>query len=70
GSVPQWISERKGAEKGTFVGRWPEMPTALEGATFKGRLLHTAHEGAWSPDRVETEVDTTDMREKAAESDR
>ena len=64
GAAPQWIAQRKGAAKGTFVGRWPNMPAELEGAVFKGRLLYSSHEGAWSPDRVEREVDATDMRQR------
>ena len=62
GAAPDWIAHRKGAEKGSFVGRWPGMPTELEGTTFKGRVLYTVHEGAWSPDRVEREVDAKDGR--------
>jgi hypothetical protein len=57
GAVPGWIAERKGAEKGSFVGRWPGIPKVHEGQPFQGRLLYSAHEGAWSPDRVEREMD-------------
>jgi DNA helicase HerA-like ATPase len=56
GGAPPWVAARKGAEKGTFVGRWPDMPQQLVGEPFKGRTLFTVHEGAWSPDRVEREV--------------
>jgi uncharacterized protein len=63
GAPPSWIAERKGASKGSFVGRWPGMPAALEGGAFKGRPLYSAHEAAWSPDRVEREVDRSGLRE-------
>lgn len=63
GAPPSWIAERKGASKGSFVGRWPGMPDALEGEAFKGRPLYSAHEAAWSPDRVEREVDRSGLRE-------
>lgn len=56
GNVPGWVAARKGAERGTFVGRWPDMAPALSGRAFKSRPLYSAHEGAWSPDRVEMEV--------------
>jgi hypothetical protein len=56
GGAPPWVAGRKGAEKGTFVGRWPNMPKDLVGRPFKGRTLFTIHEGAWSPDRVERAV--------------
>ncbi|MGH2898560.1 MAG: ATP-binding protein, partial [Solirubrobacteraceae bacterium] len=35
GAVPGWVAARKGAEKGSFVARWPDMPSELEGASFK-----------------------------------
>jgi DNA helicase HerA-like ATPase len=57
GPAPEWVAGRKGAEKGTFVGRWPGLGPAEEGRPFKGRLLYSCHEGAWSPDRVEREVE-------------
>lgn len=53
--APSWLPGRNGADKGTFVGRWPEMPAALEGQEFRSRRLYSLHEGAWSPDRVEQE---------------
>jgi DNA helicase HerA-like ATPase len=56
GGAPAWVMGRKGAERGSFVGRWPSMPQSLVGTPFKGRPLFTVHEGAWSPDRVEREV--------------
>ncbi|MGF1466097.1 MAG: helicase HerA-like domain-containing protein [Sandaracinaceae bacterium] len=55
GSPPTWIARRKGAAKGSFVGRWVEGGPA-DGTEMKSRLLFSVHEGAWSPDRVETEV--------------
>lgn len=53
GLAPQWIDERKGAEKGSFVGRWPGMPREFEGQVLRSRILFSQHEGAWSPDRLE-----------------
>ncbi len=63
GPVPPWIAGRKGAPAGSFVGRWPQMPAALEGRAFRSRPLFSLHEGAWSPDRLERE-----MRGEAFES--
>ena len=54
---PHWLSDRKRAEAGTFVGRWPDMPQSDEGRTFKSRSLFSMHEGAWTPDRVAQEID-------------
>ena len=51
-----WLNDRKGADKGSFVGRWPEMGAEFEGATFMSRPLFSLHEGAWSPDRLEREL--------------
>jgi DNA helicase HerA-like ATPase len=56
GRAPDWLRSRAGAEPGTFVARWPGMPSELEGQAFRSRVLYSAHEGAWSPDRVEQEV--------------
>jgi hypothetical protein len=56
GGAPPWVAARKGAERGSFVARWPDMPERLSGMAFKGRKLFTQHGGAWSPDRVEQEV--------------
>jgi DNA helicase HerA-like ATPase len=56
GPTPPWIAARKGAPAGSFVGRWPRMPTALEGRPFNSRPLASLHEGAWSPDRLEREI--------------
>jgi DNA helicase HerA-like ATPase len=55
GGSPTWLSGRKGASDKAFVGRWPEAPAGLEGEPFRCRRLYSLHEGAWSPDRVETE---------------
>lgn len=57
GPAPSWIAQRKGAEKGTFVARWPQMPARWEGKTLRSRKLFSLHEGAWSPDRVEREME-------------
>jgi uncharacterized protein len=65
GAAPAWIAARKGAERGSFVGRWPGMPAELEGVAFCSRSLFSAHEGAWSPDRVEHAVDAIKARERA-----
>ncbi|WP_020469074.1 helicase HerA-like domain-containing protein [Zavarzinella formosa] len=56
GPPPSWVADRVGAAKGTFVGRWPELPGGVDGVSFKSRQLLTAHEGAWSPERVATET--------------
>lgn len=56
GAVPPWIAGRKGATAGSFVGRWPGMAPTLEGKPFRSRPLFSLHEGAWSPDRLEREV--------------
>jgi hypothetical protein len=56
GPAPAWLSGRKGAEAGSFVGRWPGMPPALDGRPFRSRSLFSLHEGAWSPDRLEREL--------------
>ncbi len=56
GPAPPWIAARKGAQAGSFVGRWPQMPPALEGRAFRSRPLFSLHEGAWSPDRLEREI--------------
>ncbi|MBV8270535.1 MAG: DUF853 family protein [Planctomycetaceae bacterium] len=56
GPAPPWLSGRKGAEAGSFVGRWPEMPPELEGRAIRSRPLFSLHEGAWSPDRLEREI--------------
>ncbi|WP_437733306.1 helicase HerA-like domain-containing protein [Sorangium sp. So ce1335] len=62
GGAPSWVTARKGAEKGSFVARWPDMPAALSGRAFKGRTLFTRHAGAWSPDRVERAVTEAGLR--------
>jgi hypothetical protein len=56
GRAPDWLRGRAGAEPGAFVGRWPGMPAGREGQAFRSRMLYSAHEGAWSPDRVEQEA--------------
>jgi DNA helicase HerA-like ATPase len=63
GPAPAWVASRKGAEKGSFVGRWPDIPADLEGKAFRSRVLYSTHEGAWSPDRVERAVDSHGSRE-------
>jgi hypothetical protein len=65
GSAPPWVAARKGADRGSFVGRWPDMPNELEGVAFRSRSLFSTHEGAWSPDRVERAVDATALRDKS-----
>jgi DNA helicase HerA-like ATPase len=55
-AVPEWVADRKGAERGTFVGRWPAIASSVEGRVFKSRELFSMHEGAWTPDRLEREV--------------
>ncbi|HTE54824.1 MAG TPA: DUF87 domain-containing protein [Kofleriaceae bacterium] len=62
GAAPPWVAERKGATKGSFVARWPDMPTELEGSELRSRALYSAHEGAWSPERVKQAVDRTELR--------
>jgi hypothetical protein len=62
GAVPAWVANRKGAERGTFVGRWPEIEPALEGQAFRSRGLFSMHEGAWSPERLEREVRGANIR--------
>jgi hypothetical protein len=54
--APTWLPGRRGAEKGTFVGRWPGMPPELTDVPFLTRMLYSQHEGAWSPDRLEQET--------------
>jgi hypothetical protein len=56
GPAPPWLPGRKGADAGSFVGRWPGMPADLEGHAFRSRPLFSLHEGAWSPDRLEREI--------------
>ena len=61
GPKPDWIRQRTGAIPGTFVGRWPEQPAHAAGQVLESRKLFSLHGGAWTPDRVESEVqhDTT-----------
>ena len=56
GPPPAWVAARVGAEKGTFVGRWPDAPGGADGVSFTSRQLFSAHEGAWSPERVAEEA--------------
>jgi uncharacterized protein len=58
GPPPSWLGGRVGAGAGSFVGRWPGQPGETDGVSFRSRNLLTAHEGAWSPERVATEVAT------------
>jgi DNA helicase HerA-like ATPase len=62
GRAPDWLPGRKGAAKGTFVARWPEMPPAAEGAVIRSRPLFSQHESAWRPDRVEQEMSDDPLR--------
>jgi uncharacterized protein len=55
GPPPAWVAGRVGAEPGTFVGRWPGQPAELDGRVFTSRTLLTAHEGAWSAERLAQE---------------
>lgn len=64
GAKPAWVNERAGAEQSTFVGRWPDQPQALEGAVFRSRHLYSHHEGAWSPERVESEVAADSLHQR------
>jgi CRISPR/Cas system-associated exonuclease Cas4 (RecB family) len=56
GPAPAWLHGRKGAEPGTFVARWPGLPAEWDGQPWQSRCLFSAHEGAWSPQRVEQET--------------
>lgn len=56
GPAPSWIAGRKGAAAGSFVGRWPGMPSTLDGRLFRSRTLYSRHEGAWTPERLELET--------------
>jgi hypothetical protein len=62
GASPPWIAARKGATRGSFVARWPDMATSLEGRELRSRALYSAHEGAWSPERVKQAVDRSERR--------
>ncbi len=54
--APKWLDARKGTERGSFVGRWPEMPERFEGRTLRSRPLFSVHESAWSPERLEQAI--------------
>lgn len=56
GPPPAWLGGRVGASSGSFVGRWPGQPGDTDGVSLRSRNLLTAHEGAWSPERVQAEV--------------
>lgn len=62
GGAPAWLAGRKGAERGTFVGRWPGQAAETEGQPFQTRLLYSLHEGAWAPHRVEKEMTKNSLR--------
>ncbi|AUX42495.1 AAA ATPase [Sorangium cellulosum] len=62
GGAPSWVAARKGAPKGSFVARWPDMSAELAGRAFRGRTLFTRHAGAWTPDRVERAVTAAGLR--------
>lgn len=64
---PAWLGGRKGAAAGTFAGRWPEIDEATAGKEFKSRSLYSLHEGAWSPERVEAEMQGNEVRSHFAE---
>ncbi len=55
GAAPTWLAGRKGADRGTFIARWPDMPAALQARAWRSRLLYSVHEGAWSPEQLERE---------------
>ncbi|MCA9013427.1 MAG: DUF853 family protein, partial [Planctomycetaceae bacterium] len=67
GAKPAWVAGRAGADKGTFVARWPGQPESLEGAVFRSRHLYSLHEGAWSPERVEQEVSADSVHQRLRE---
>lgn len=73
GPKPDWIRQRTGAMPGSFVGRWPEQPASESGQVFESRKLFSLHGGAWTPDRVETEVQLdpthTTLRAKSQRTD-
>ncbi len=56
GPAPQWVKGRNGAERGSFVGRWPGIAPPWDNHAWLGRALFSHHEGAWPPDRVENEL--------------
>jgi hypothetical protein len=59
GPPPDWLGDRVGVAAGTFVGRWPGISDALDGETFRSRVLMTAHEGSWSPERLAEAIRST-----------
>lgn len=62
--VPVWLAARKGAPSGSFVGRWPGQEPAREGQSFRSRPLFSLHQGAWSPDRLESEMSQDPLRQQ------
>ncbi len=67
GRTPDWLPGRKGAAKGTFVARWPDMPPDLEGKVIRSRQIFSLHESAWSPDRVELAMSGHPLKQILAE---
>lgn len=67
GRAPDWLPGRKGAAKGTFVARWPEMAAAVEGAVIRSRMLFSLHQSAWRPDRLEQEMSENPLRRRFLE---
>jgi hypothetical protein len=68
GGRPSWLNQRKAAIPGTFVARWPKMPSQIEGQELRSRLVFSKHEGAWSPDRVEREMREDPIRQTMMEA--
>ncbi|MBW3596888.1 MAG: PD-(D/E)XK nuclease family protein [Planctomycetes bacterium] len=62
GRAPDWLPGRKGAAKGAFVARWPEMSAAVDGAVIRSRMLFSLHQSAWRPDRLEQEMADNPLR--------
>lgn len=65
GPVPPWLQGRKGAQPGTFVGRWTGQIAEWEGQVWKSRCLFSQHEGAWSPERLEQEIQSKGNRSES-----
>jgi len=62
-SPSDWIAQRTGAEKGTFVGRWPDLLPSAIGQLFTSRPLYSYHKGAWTPDHVESATADDDVHQ-------
>ncbi len=56
GPKPAWLASRLGADRGTFIGRWPEQLLDDVGRVWTTRPLFTQHVGAWTPEQVESIV--------------